>query len=261
MATLVHSFSRPPSRTRRILGLDFFGGTAAEAIAQMRLGGLLVVPAAPALMNLVRDSGYREALLGADLCIADSAYMVSSWNLLQRDSLRRLSGLEYLRALLREEDVRQPGNTVWVMASLESARQNVKWLAGEGIVVPEGCVHVAPRYENAIEDASLLGLLNELQPRHVIVTVGGGTQERLGLHIKGRLTYRPAIHCIGSAIAFLSGDQVHIPVWADYLLLGWLFRSVSRPSVYLPRYWSARNLPALIFRHRSEMPPPVRGRA
>jgi hypothetical protein len=44
-----------PPQTRRILGIDFFEGSAQAAIAQMRNGGLLVAPAAPALMDLDRN--------------------------------------------------------------------------------------------------------------------------------------------------------------------------------------------------------------
>ncbi len=57
-----------------------------------------VVPAAPALKNLANDMRYREALLGADFAIADSAFMVLLWNLIQRDNIQKISGLKYLRA-------------------------------------------------------------------------------------------------------------------------------------------------------------------
>ena len=60
----------------------------------MRNGGLLVAPAAPALAELATNAGYREALLSADLAIADSGFMVLVWNLLERGALRKLSGLE-----------------------------------------------------------------------------------------------------------------------------------------------------------------------
>jgi UDP-N-acetyl-D-mannosaminuronic acid transferase (WecB/TagA/CpsF family) len=88
-----------------------------------------------------------------------------------------------------------------------------------------------------------------------VVTIGGGTQERLGLYLKQNLSYLPAIHCIGAAIAFLSGDQVHIPVFADKLYLGWLYRCISDPRRYVPRYWEARRLLGLMVRYRSELPP------
>jgi UDP-N-acetyl-D-mannosaminuronic acid transferase (WecB/TagA/CpsF family) len=239
----------------RILGIHFFDGSAKDAIAIMRPGGLLVVPAAPALKDLDRDVDYRESLLHADLAITDSAFMVMIWNRLQRERVRRLSGLEYLRELLLEKDVRQPGNTLWIMAGPVSARRNLEWLAQREIVVPEEFIYIAPMYGNgAISDAALLGRLNRLRPQHVIVTVGGGTQERLGLYLKRNLDYLPAIHCIGAAIAFLSGDQVHIPVWADRFYLGWLLRSLSEPRRFIPRYWEARKLFALMRRYRGELP-------
>jgi UDP-N-acetyl-D-mannosaminuronic acid transferase (WecB/TagA/CpsF family) len=244
------------SQTHRILGIDFFDGSAKEAIDIMRTkGGLLVVPAAPALKDLDRSPDYRDALLNADLAITDSAFMVLIWNRLQPIPIRRLSGLEYLRELILESDVRRPGNALWIMASPVSARRNLAWLAVQGIVIPEDNVYMAPIYGNApIDDPALLERLNRLRPEHVIVTIGGGTQERLGLYLKRNLAYRPAIHCIGAAIAFLSGDQVHIPVWADRFYLGWLFRSLAEPKRYIPRYWEARKLLAIMLRNRSRLP-------
>lgn len=239
---------------RQILGVKFHAGDAHGAVAQMRKGGLLVVPAAPALKDLAANARYREALLNADVAITDSAFMVMVWNVLERDSVRRVSGLEYLRVLLELDEVRQPGNTFWIMAGKASAERNLAWLHSAGIAVPEECVYLAPMYGAEIEDAPLLEAIGRLRPRHIVVTVGGGTQERLGLYLKRNLDYLPAIHCIGAAIAFLSGDQVKIPKWADRLYLGWLFRCLSSPSRYVPRYWSARKLLPLMMRYRSELP-------
>ena len=239
---------------RRILGIDFFYGSPQAAIARMRPGGLLVVPAAPALKDLATNADYREALLDSDLAITDSAYMVLIWNLIAADKLKRLSGLEYLRELLLEPDVREAGNTLYIMASPKSATLNLAWLAEQGITVPDECVYMAPMYGAKIDDPALLERLNRLRPRHVVVTIGGGTQERLGLYLKRDLEYLPAIHCIGAAIAFLSGDQVHIPVFADKFYLGWLYRCLSEPKRYVPRYWDARRLLGLMLRYRSELP-------
>jgi len=240
---------------RTILGIDFFIGTATEAIDRMRSGGLLVVPAAPALKDIGINPAYRKALLSADLTIADSALMVMVWNLLQRDSITRLSGLEYLRELLKLPEIRQPGSCIWIMASVASAKRNAGWLAEQGIIVSEECVHIAPMYARGeIADGPLVEMIERLRPKHVILTVGGGTQERLGAYLKQNLSYRPSIHCIGAAIAFLSGDQVHIPVWADRLYLGWLYRCISEPRRYVPRYWDARKLVYLLIRYRERLP-------
>ena len=64
---------------RTILGIRFFQGSAADAVDRMGQGGLLVVPAAPALKDLATDPGYRDALVHADLALADSAFMVLAW--------------------------------------------------------------------------------------------------------------------------------------------------------------------------------------
>ena len=241
---------------RRILGINFYVGDARGAIDRVCQGGLLVVPAAPALKDMASNESYREALVHADLAITDSAFMVLVWNLLQRDSIPRLSGLEYLQELLRREDVRAPGNTFWVMAGKTSANKNVEWLKSEGISVPDECVYEAPMYGSEMKDLELIKRLGSLRPRHVIITIGGGTQERLGLYLKRNLEYLPAIHCVGAAIAFLSGDQVHIPNWADKLYLGWLFRCLSSPRRFVPRYLSAPQLVPLIWRYRSQLPAP-----
>jgi UDP-N-acetyl-D-mannosaminuronic acid transferase (WecB/TagA/CpsF family) len=66
--------------------------------------------------------------------------------------------------------------------------------------------------------------------------------------------YRPGIHCIGAAIGFLSGEQVNIPPWADYFYLGWLFRSLSQPAKFIPRYWRAKRLVWLMIRYGAKAP-------
>lgn len=240
--------------TRQILGIRFHAGDVQSALERMAGGGLLVVPAAPALKDMATHAGYREALLDADVAITDSAFMVLIWNLMERDRLPRVSGLAYLRALLEREDARRPGNTLWVMAGRASAEKNLEWLRSQGIEVPEECVYLAPMYGDPMEDEALVARLERLRPQHVVITVGGGTQERLGAYLKHQLDYRPALHCIGAAIAFLSGDQVHIPVWADRLYLGWLFRCLSSPKRYVPRYLSAPRLLPLLWRYRGRLP-------
>lgn len=240
---------------RRILGINFFAGDVQGAVDQISRGGLLVVPAAPALKDIASNEEYRDALTSADMAIADSAFMVLLWNWLQRDSLKRLSGLTYLRQLVLEPDFRIPGSTLWVMAGPANARKNVDWLASQGIAVPASHVYDAPMYKGEVKDPELVERLRTLRAKHVVITLGGGTQERLGLYLKRNLDYLPAIHCIGAAIAFLSGDQVRIPAWADRLYLGWLFRCMSEPGRYVPRYWSARKLVPLLWRYRDKLPP------
>ena len=254
------------AHTETVLGVRFFMGDVHGAVERMLRGGLLVVPAAPALKDLQTQPAYRQALLEADLVIADSAFMVLVWNhLVARRcggrQLCRLSGLEYLRDLLEQPQVRAEGSTFWIMAGQQSAARNLAWLTGQGVAIPETHVYHAPMYGAVdgadLEDPVLLERLQQLRPQHIVVTIGGGTQERLGLYLRRRLPYTPGIHCIGAAIAFLSGDQTAIPVWADRMYLGWLLRVVASPARYGPRYWAARKLLQLMVRYGRNLPPAI----
>jgi hypothetical protein len=89
-----------PPQTHRILGIDFFDGSVKAAIEIMRDGGLLVIPAAPALKDLDRSLDYRDAILNADLAITDSAFMVLIWNRLRRIPSGGSPALEPARPLL-----------------------------------------------------------------------------------------------------------------------------------------------------------------
>ena len=77
---------------RQILGVNFYVGDLDATIERISHGGLLVVPAAPALKDISWNSSYREALIDSDVAITDSAWMVILWNLFERDSIRRVSG-------------------------------------------------------------------------------------------------------------------------------------------------------------------------
>jgi UDP-N-acetyl-D-mannosaminuronic acid transferase (WecB/TagA/CpsF family) len=116
-------------------------------------------------------------------------------------------------------------------------------------------VYVAPQYGRPVADEKLLVLVRQTRPQHVVIGVGGGIQDLLGEYLLARLDYRPAVHCIGAALGFLTGDQARIPDWADRYYLGWLFRSVAQPTVFVPRSWSARRLPGLIWTYRDHLPP------
>jgi hypothetical protein len=43
-------------------------------------------------------------------------------------------------------------------------------------------------------------------------------------------------------------------MWVDYLYLGWLWRSVSAPTKFVPRYWKATRLVWLMIRYGAKAP-------
>src|SRR5215468_7259896 len=109
--------SVPNAEYRNILGVKFFVGSARQAVEVGARSGLMVAPAAPALLDLERDTAYREALTECDLAITDSGFLVMLWNFLASDRIRRTSGLEYLGLLLDRPEFRSRGASFWVMPS------------------------------------------------------------------------------------------------------------------------------------------------
>ena len=242
---------------RQILGVKFFNGSIDEVIDIMcRRGGLLVVPAAPALVNIQYDEAYRMALLEADLAIADSGFMVLLWKILRGETVVRISGLSYLKRLLGEARLRS--EDLLFVVPTESAREKaISYMLPKGLCLGANNFYVAPHYGGKVEDARLAEIVNTLRPAHIIIGLGGGVQEKLGAYLREHGKYRPAIHCIGAALGFLSGDQKPIPDWADQLYVGWLLRLGRNPQLYLRRFWIAHELPGLIFRYHENVPPLV----
>ena len=245
----------PENSFRQILGIRFFTGSAEDAVQIGMRGGLVVVPSAPVLQGMLHDPFNCEAVVRSDFAIPDSGLMVLLWNLLMRDRVPRISGLKYLKLLIEQPPLRSPGSTLWVMPSAESMDRILPWLQARGIpVTPEDC-HLAPQYPpGAVADPVLLEIVNARRPAHIVVSIGGGVQEKLGYYLKQNAAYRPAIHCTGAAIGFLSGDQVNIPAWADRFFLGWACRCLSAPGKYIPRYWKASVVISMILRYRDRCP-------
>jgi N-acetylglucosaminyldiphosphoundecaprenol N-acetyl-beta-D-mannosaminyltransferase len=241
----------------QILGLRFFDGEVDDVVKFIsNNGGVLVVPAAPALVRLQNDAIYRDAMVAADLAIPDSGLMVLIWKVLQRKKLNRISGLAYLKRLAREPGFNE--KTFFVVPSERAQTKLLGWAEQENRrITPENC-YVAPQYELSVQDAQLLEKVSNLRPVQIVIAIGNGPQEKLGIYLRDRLPYRPAIHCIGAALGFLTGDQVAIPDWADRFYLGWLFRLFAQPRVFVPRLFRALALPVLIIRFGASLPPLVK---
>ena len=68
------------------------------------------------------------------------------------------------------------------------------------------------------------------------MNIGGGKQEILAFYLKKNLKFKTSIYCTGGAIAFFTGNQAPINKLIDNLYLGWFFRTLFNPNIYLLRY-------------------------
>jgi N-acetylglucosaminyldiphosphoundecaprenol N-acetyl-beta-D-mannosaminyltransferase len=245
--------------TVQVLGVRIACLNVEQAVERALQGGLVLAPSGPGLCDLERDPDYRDALLGADLNLTDSGLVVLAEAVRSRRILPRSSGLGYIKALLSRSELQAPGATFWVAPSRPSMERNLAWLQARGFATTEEDCYVAPIYSRCgtVEDTRLVGILSERKPRHVVICIGSGPQEKLGFYLKRQLPYQPAIHCLGAAIAFLTGEQALIPQWADRLFLGWLMRCIDDPRTFVPRYLKAFRLVYLLARYGAASPPIV----
>jgi N-acetylglucosaminyldiphosphoundecaprenol N-acetyl-beta-D-mannosaminyltransferase len=244
------------SKVKKILGVNFFTGDMPALLKVTAGGGLIVVPSAPVLADLSSDLAHCEAVQKSDVAIVDSGLLVLIWLAAKGRKLERISGLKFIRGLLELPAFCVAGETFWVMPSQADMTSNLKWLRANGCAVPDENTYLAPVYpkKGHLEDEELLASIERLKPPFVILNLGGGVQERLGYYLRENLSYKPAIICTGAAIAFLSGQQVAVPGWADKAMLGWLLRCLSSPKKFVPRYWRARRLVAMVLKHGADSP-------
>jgi len=241
---------------RQILGIRFFNGNVDEAVQSMvQRGGFLIAPSGTCFARLREDVRYRRAVVAADLAIADSGLMVVLCRLFRRESLQRISGLKYLKHLLATLKGAGIGEVFWIVPD-EGARETLLgWSSREAVPITGEDCYVAPRYAIEVADPNLVSLIYRRRPAHVIIAIGSGAQEKLGHYLREHLSYRPAIHCIGAALGFLTGDQIAIPDWADRVFLGWLWRLFAQPRTFAPRLSRGLELPWLLWKYGEKLPP------
>lgn len=242
--------------TIKILGISFINEPPQNVVNILsNTGGLLVVPAAPALVNIQTDSKYYDALKCADIVIADSGYMALLWNLFKNPRIIRISGLEFLRVFFTDRTVSNSKKMLLVNPTPKEEQANINYLNSNGFTIKADQSYLAPMYDkNNVVDPELLQIIEDQKPEYILINIGGGTQEKLGAWLKNNLNYSPAIICTGAAIAFLTGQQANIPHWADKLYLGWLMRCFQNPKLYIPRYWNSFKLAGTILKYGSKSP-------
>src|SRR5437667_7574933 len=243
-----------PITHERILGVSFFSGSVRDAVERARqAGGVIAIPASPALLKLKYDEEYRLVLQRADLVLADSELLALLWKLVSGRRLKKISGISYLKCLLADSDARKREKLFLIVASDIAKSKAINWLRERGFQIDQEDCHVIGAASHG-EEHALLFEIEKRRPQHVIIALGGTGQEKLGMYLRDFLLYRPSIHCVGAALGFLTGAERPIPNWAERFHLGWLSRLVSQPRMLLPRIGIALILAVMVFKYRSEMP-------
>ena len=117
----------------KILGIDFFNGDEQSVVNSLKAhGGLLVVPAGPALVNIRKDAEYYRSLQNADITIPDSGYMSLLWNLTHKEKINRLSGLEFITSFVNDKTVQASDKIILVDPNEKESVKNRELLIQKG---------------------------------------------------------------------------------------------------------------------------------
>jgi len=232
-----------------MFGIPFLNGNYKIALSLLNKGGLMVVPSGPGLVTVGKDKRYTVAVQNSDFAIPDSGYMVLLLRILKGIKIRKFSGYDFLKHFFGENF--NNNDLFLIDPNNEESKINNAYLNSIGIPINKTYHYVSPVYDDAeIVDQYLLDKLNSLaqKPKYIMINLGSGVQEPLGGYLKQNLDYNPGIICTGAAIAFFTGRQANISTLIDKVGLGWLWRCIKNPTVFIPRYFGAFGLFILILK-------------
>ena len=224
--------------------IKFININEKEALKLINKKGLFVFPAAPPLATLKLGSLYHKALIKSDFVFFDSGFFVLLLKLLKDIKVEKFSGFRFLNIFFKFIKKKKK-KILLIDPSERVSRVNKKFLKNLGIKKIDS--YIAPFYDvKNIKDKLLLKTIREKKPKYILINIGGGTQEVLGMYIKYKLKNKISIICTGAAISFFTKEQAPINQIIDNLYLGWLIRLLFNPKIFLKRYLSAFKLVSFV---------------
>jgi len=225
----------------RIFDINFIDADFNKIKSLLDRGGLLVLPAGPALATIKSDIQYYKSIKNADLVLFDSGYLCLLLRFLKKIKVKKISGYLFLKKFIQCLRRENKEKIFLIDPSHNQSKINKHYLKSQKI----NKIHqyIAPIYKkNKIFDKQLLDNINKIKPKYILINLGGGTQEVLGNYLKKKLNYKPSIICSGAAISFLTKQQAPLTDFIDKVYAGWLLRIIFDPFNFLPRYLSAFKL-------------------
>ena len=209
--------------------------------------GLFVFPAGPALASIQKSNQYYKSIKKADLVFFDSGFFVLLLKIFKNINVKKFSGYKFLGLFFDYLKINKKKSIFSVDPSHKYSKSNKSYLKNLGLKKIYN--YIAPKYNcSELSDKKLLNLINKVKPNFILINIGGGTQEVLGLYLKEKLAFKPTIICTGAAISFFTKDQAPINNFIDRYYLGWLLRLIFNPLIFFKRYiFGLKLIPMVIF--------------
>ena len=209
--------------------------------------GLFVFPAGPALASIQKSNEYYKSIQRADLVFFDSGFFVLLLKIFKNINVKKFSGYKFLGLFFDYLKLNKKKSIFSIDPSFEFSKSNKSYFKNLGLKKIYN--YIAPKYNSSeLTDKKLLNLLNKVKPNFILINIGGGTQEVLGLYLKEKLGFKPTILCTGAAISFFTKDQAPINNFVDRFYLGWFLRLIFNPLIFFKRYiFGLKLIPMVIF--------------
>ncbi len=221
-------------------GISFSNIEFNDLYRKIQKGGILVAPAASALINIKKDRDYYNSLKKSDFAILDSGLLCVLLRVFKGYKVKKLSGYLFLRKLIKKL-YKKNVTVMSIDPNGDEGILNYRYL--KKFKIKNVISYTAPIYKkNRIIDKKLIKIIKKNNPKYIFINIGGGTQEKLGIFIRNKLKSKPIIICTGAAIAFLTKKQAPINPLIDKIYLGWLFRIIYNPRIFLIRTLSSVKL-------------------
>ena len=207
----------------------------------IKMKGLFVFPSGPGLASIDEHDSYYNSLKKADYVFFDSGLFVLLLSIFKNIKVNKFSGFKFLRLFFFYLKKNKTKSIFSIDPNYKFSKSNKRYLKRLG--VKKIYNYIAPKYDTKkLSDKKLLKEIIKAKPSFIMINIGGGTQEILGLYIKQNLKFKVNILCTGGAISFFTGDQAPINNLIDKLYLGWFLRLIFNPFIFAKRYFYAFKL-------------------
>ncbi len=213
--------------------------------------GLYLFPSAPGISSIDSAKKYYNSLKKADLVFFDSSFFVILLKIFKNINVERFSGYKFLKYFFIYLKKNNNSSIFLIEPSKNISVSNKKYILNLGIKKKNFNNYIAPIYNSSeINDQILIKNLKKKKPNIILINIGGGVQEVLGLYLKKNLHHNCKILCTGAAISFFTGQQAPINDFIDKFYLGWLIRIIYNPKMFYKRYFYSLKLVKIVMFNR-----------
>ena len=215
-----------------ILGIPFDSMSMEEALSLLESyldepkNHIIVTPNPEGVMQARRDPAFREALLGADLRLADGIGIIMASRFIRNPLPGRVRGVDTIFSLLERLSKKDRKHTAYFLGGAPGTAQKAKYEMESRFpaLTVVGCHH---GYYTPSEETAIIEELNRLKPDILLVCRGMPRSEiwaAANRDIPARITL-----CLGGTMDIMAGNVKLAPSLMRRLGLEWLYRLLRQP--------------------------------